>query len=172
MDWLIVQDFLSQVEIRPFTREDQAPARQLILNGLAEYWGWLEPQKNPDLDDIGTYFAHGVFLVAVYRGEIIGTGGLLPGEDGSAQIVRVHVAEHCRHKGLGSEIVAELCEHARMLGNKKVILETTATWLDAIAFYEHIGFHITHTLNGDAYMAKQLVPNITQALKENHPVSK
>jgi ribosomal protein S18 acetylase RimI-like enzyme len=126
------------------------------LHGLAEHWGWLDPSKNPDLEDISVCYAGGVFLVAEHRGEIVGTGGLLPGADGSAEILRVHVADHCRRMGLGRLIVAALCEHARALGFTKVVLETTETWEDAIAFYERMGFHRTHSLNGDIYMAKQL----------------
>jgi GNAT superfamily N-acetyltransferase len=156
MDWFIPQDFLSQVTIRPFEREDQGQARQLILNGLAEHWGWLDPSKNPDLDDIAACYAGGVFLVAEHRGEIVGTGGLLPGVDGSAQIVRVHVAEHFRLVGVGSLIMDKLSERARSLGFMRLVLETTATWEDAIAFYQRLGFQITHHLNGDVYMAKQL----------------
>lgn len=166
MDWLIPQDTLSSVEIRPFKREDQLPARQLILNGLAEHWGWLDLSKNPDLDDIAACYSGGVFLVAVHRGEIIGTGGLLPGADRSAQIVRVHVAEHYRRMGVGSLIMDALSEIARGMGFMRLVLETTATWEDAIAFYRRLGFQTTHHLDGDVYMAKQLDP-AWQATKEN-----
>jgi ribosomal protein S18 acetylase RimI-like enzyme len=158
MDWFAIQDFLSQVEIRPFEREDQIPAKQLILNGLAEHWGWLDPRKNPDLDDIASFYTGGIFLVAEKGGEIVGTGGLLPGDGEQAQIMRVHVAEHYRRLGLGTLIVNELCKYARQSGFKTVVLETTETWEDAVAFYAGIGFHVTHHLDGDVYMAKQLNP--------------
>jgi ribosomal protein S18 acetylase RimI-like enzyme len=154
--WLKPRDLLTAVKIRPFMREDQLPVKQLILSGLAEHWGWLDPQKNPDLDDLASYYAEGLFLVAVDQGEIIGTGGLLAGSNGQAQIVRVTVSECCRRSGLGSLIVDVLCENARERGFKEVVLETTETWEDAISFYEHNGFRITHYLNGDVYMAKQL----------------
>lgn len=156
MGWLTPTDFLSRVVIRPFRPEDQIPVRKLILNGLSEHWGWLDPRKNPDLVDIGSYFEDGLFLVAEYNGEIVGTGGLLQGGDGRAQIVRVHVAEHCRRMGLGSRIVNTLCEKALALGYTRVVLETTESWKGVICFYESNDFNITHYIGDDVYLAKQL----------------
>ena len=156
MNWFKPPDFLNQVLIRPFREEDQAPAKKLILNGLSERWGWLDPRKNPDLEDIRSYFAEGVFLLAEHRGEIVGTGGLLQGGEGRAQIVRVHVAEHVQRQGLGSLILSKLCEKAMELGCQRVFLETTESWEDVIRFYESNGFHITHYTDDKVYLAKQL----------------
>jgi hypothetical protein len=36
-----------------------------------------------------------------------------------------------------------------------VILETTATWENAIAFYQAFGFQISHFADGDVYFALQ-----------------
>lgn len=156
MGWLVPKDFLSQVLIRPFRPEDQNPVKNIILNGLAEHWGWLDPRKNPDLDDVSVSFVDGLFLVAEFRGDIVGTGGLLPCGDSRAQIVRVHVAEHCRRMGLGSRIVNTLCERALALGYTRIILETTESWKGVISFYERNGFYITHYLDDNVYLAKQL----------------
>ena len=35
------------IRIRPFDPSDQPAARALILAGLREHWGWLEPGTNP-----------------------------------------------------------------------------------------------------------------------------
>lgn len=156
MGWLTPKDILSQVIIRPFRPEDQKPVRSLILNGLSEHWGWLDPRKNPDLVDIYTAYKDGLFLVAEYKGDVVGTGGLLPGGDSRARIVRVYVAEHCRRMGLGSQILNTLCEKAQSLGYTRVVLETTESWEDVIRFYESNGFYITHYISDNVYLAKQL----------------
>lgn len=156
MNWFKAPDFLSQVLIRPFNSGDQGGAKQLILNGLSEHWGWLDPRLNPDLEDIQSSYAQGIFLVAEYRGEIVGTGGLLPGGDDRAQIVRVYVAEHCRRMGLGSLIVHTLCEKAQSMGYKRVVLETTESWKEVISFYEANGFYITQYQEDNVYLAKTL----------------
>ena len=40
------------VIILPFQPENQAEVKNLILAGLAEHWGMIDPSKNPDLNDI------------------------------------------------------------------------------------------------------------------------
>ena len=62
------------LEIRPFQPSDQAIAKQLILEGLAEHWGTLDPTLNPDLNDIAQSYTEGNFIVALLDGHIIGTG--------------------------------------------------------------------------------------------------
>lgn len=156
MGWVAPKDFLSQVVIRPFRPEDQISVKKLILNGLSEHWGWLDPRKNPDLVDIRSSYADGIFLVAEFKGEIVGTGGLLPSGDSRARIVRVHVTEHCRRMGLGSRIVNTLCEKALALGYTRVVLETTESWKNVISFYESNDFYITHYIEENVYLAKQL----------------
>ncbi len=48
-------------------------------------------------------------------------------------------------------IAGLLVRHARDLGAREVVLETTSTWHSAIAFYSKHGFCKTHELGGDCY---------------------
>jgi GNAT superfamily N-acetyltransferase len=137
--------------IQPFQVEYQAGARDLILAGLAEHWGWLDPGRNPDLDDIGSAYADAFFLVAVQQGRVIGTGALIPKADSTAEIVRMSVAADIRRRGVASAILQALYGQAHMLGMHQLVLETTETWQDAIAFYEHFGFKETHRLYGNIH---------------------
>ncbi|CAA9269377.1 MAG: hypothetical protein AVDCRST_MAG93-2561, partial [uncultured Chloroflexia bacterium] len=43
---------LPNLAIRPFTPADQKAARDLVLDGLGEHFGWIDTSRNPDLDDI------------------------------------------------------------------------------------------------------------------------
>jgi hypothetical protein len=64
--------------IRLFCPQDQLHARQLILAGLADHWGALDPTRNPDLDDIARSYAGGLFLVGLLKGRQVATGAYLP----------------------------------------------------------------------------------------------
>ncbi|MCP4415536.1 MAG: hypothetical protein GY805_02870, partial [Chloroflexi bacterium] len=44
--------FERSIVIRPFHPQDQSATKQLILAGLVEHWGELDPSLNPDLNDI------------------------------------------------------------------------------------------------------------------------
>ena len=66
------------ISILPFQSEYQSEVKNLVLNGLAEHWGTLDPTKNPDLNDIGLTYANAAFLVAWQNNKVIGTGALVP----------------------------------------------------------------------------------------------
>jgi putative acetyltransferase len=145
-----------QITIQPFQPQDQAAVKDLVLSGLADHWGVLDPAKNPDLDDIAHSYAKGIFLVAWLENRIVGTGALIPRADDTAEIVRMSVARELRRRSLGRQILDRLCAEARLLGCTRVILETTATWSDVIEFYKRYGFQITHTQDGDVYFSLDL----------------
>jgi putative acetyltransferase len=144
------------IVIKPFEPEDQQAVKTLILAGLAEHWGTLDLTRNPDLDDIGTTYTGGVFLVAWLGEQVVGTGALVPRTGGVGEIVRMSVAAGLRRRGVGRLILQDLVKHAKARGLRRVILETTAAWQDAVAFYQRCGFKITHYQDGDVYFALDL----------------
>jgi len=144
------------ITILPFQSEYQAEVKNLVLAGLTEHWGTLDPNKNPDLNDISRTYANGNFLVAWQNNQIIGTGALLPMSNDTAEIVRMSVAGSMRRKGIGRKILQKLCERAKFDGYKRLVLETTETWHEVIGFYKQFGFQITHYLDGDVYFALDL----------------
>jgi hypothetical protein len=69
-----------EITLRLFRPEDQTAVKNLILAGLKEHWGTLDPTLNPDLNDIAQTYANATFLVAWEGDRIIGTGALVPRE--------------------------------------------------------------------------------------------
>ncbi len=141
----------AEIIISDFQPSDQIEAKALILSGLVDHWGWLDPTLNPDLTDIAESYRQAIFLVARLDGRMVGTGALKPRGEGVAEIVRMSVAKDLRRLGLGRKILAELVARARVMGLRKIILETTETWNEVIAFYVSFGFRITHHQDGDVY---------------------
>ncbi len=133
-----------QILIRPFESEDQDAVQSLILAGLAEHWGEIDPTLNMDLNDIGASYNDATFLVAWLDGKIISSGALIPKSDQVAEIVRMSVAPELRRRGIGGKILARLCQEAKELGFQRIVLETTSTWSDVIEFYKRFGFRVTH----------------------------
>lgn len=146
----------SEIIFRPFQPQNQAAAKALILAGLKDHWGTLDPTLNPDLNDIAQTYAQATFLVAWEGDRIIGTGALVPRENSTAEIVRMSVAADQRRKGIGKQILQKLYEQAKHDGYKRIVLETTETWTEVIAFYQRFGFQITHYLDGDVYFSLDL----------------
>ena len=147
---------MSPICVKPFKAADQAEVKRLVLVGLVEHWGWLDPTKNPDLTDIQKSYAGGVFLVAWNEKEIVGTGAFLPRSADTVEIVSMSVRQAYRRQGIGRMVLAELKRRARQAGYKKIVLETTQTWEDVVRFYLNNGFAITHYHDGDAHFALDL----------------
>ncbi|NBD35098.1 MAG: GNAT family N-acetyltransferase [Chloroflexi bacterium] len=149
---------MSSLTIRPFERRDQAAAKTLILEGLVEHWGALDPTLNPDLDDIATTYAEGRFLTAWQGKRLVGTGAILPeaGAEGTARVVRMSVARGCRRQGIGRALLDALCATARKVGYRRLVLETTATWHGVIDFYEIYGFRALGVREGNMHFEMDL----------------
>lgn len=69
---------VKRILIRPFERADQKASRRLILKDLSKHFGFIDETKNPDLDDIYSYYVqtNNAFIVAVYGNDTVGTGVL------------------------------------------------------------------------------------------------
>jgi putative acetyltransferase len=145
-----------EIAIRPFQPPDQEAVKQLVLAGLVEHWGWLDPTLNPDLDNIGASYQAALFLVACREGEIIGAGALKPHAPGVAEIVRMSVSADHRRQGVGRLILERLLSQGARLGYHTVILETTAAWKEVVDFYLRCGFSITHYQGDDVYFALRI----------------
>lgn len=134
-------------DLGPDTHDE---VRDLVLTGLAEHWGEVDESLNPDLDDmLAAYPAGRTIIAANAAGEILGTGTLRPHGDVEAEIVRMSVRSDVRRSGVGRRIVDELVAIARGWGCEAVVLETTTTWSEVVAFYQRCGFEITHVDEGD-----------------------
>ncbi|MBI5087971.1 MAG: GNAT family N-acetyltransferase [Actinobacteria bacterium] len=152
------------IRLRPMAPDDRHAVRDLVLAGLAERWGTAtDPALNRDLDDVALAHPGSTTLVAVTDdGVVVGTGTIVPRPGATAEIVRMSVEWSRRGAGVGRMIVDALVEIAAA-GHppvRRIVLGTTATWHDAIRFYERCGFVITHHADGafgrDAWFERQL----------------
>jgi GNAT superfamily N-acetyltransferase len=142
--------------IRRFEAADQAAARAVVLEGMFEHWGGLDPTLNLDLDDIADSYADAVFLVGHLDGptdrRVVATGALRmrQGDGGGreGEIVRMAVASDARRRGIGQQMLRALTDEARRLGVRRIVLETTSDWHDIMTFYRRCGFTVTHEEQG------------------------
>jgi putative acetyltransferase len=158
------------ISVRRFTADDQVAVRELVLAGLVDHWGSVDPTLNTDLDDIATSYSDGTTLVALVgrsddSATIVGTGTIVPRAAGVAEIVRMSVANDVRGQGIGRMLVEALIDVACSqwpVAIERIVLETTATWSDTIRFYERCGFAITHHAEGafgqDAWFERHVAP--------------
>jgi len=146
------------IEIRPFHPRYQTEVKQLILAGLADHWGTLDLSLNPDLNDIARSYASETFLVAFQGETVVGCGALVSEEGlaGYGRIVRMSVNKANRRQRIGQQILRELEETAVQRQFHKLVLETTATWQEVVAFYQANGYRIIEHRDGDTHFEKNL----------------
>jgi len=147
---------LNDLQIRNFKSDDQDYIKRMVLAGLVEHWGVLDPNKNSDLNNISENYKNGIFLVAETCTLIVGCGGMKFNSSSTAEIVRMATLSSYRRRGIGTKILDVLVNKAFELGYQEVILETTATWYEAIMFYKKNGFRISHSTGDDLYFIKRL----------------
>ena len=149
-------EYRNEITTRPFRPQDQAAAKSLILAGLEEYWGALDPALNPDLDDIAASYSEDFFVLAWRAGELVGTSALVCEAEGVARIVRMYVNCKLRRLGIGSLILDYLLQQARTAGYRQIVLQTTSTWEEAIAFYRQYGFQVVGEWDGNTHFVREL----------------
>lgn len=128
------------LDVRRLEPQDVEAVRTLILDGMQDRWGPLDPTLNRDLDDfVGSYGA-GVTLTG-WRGQrLVATGTLMPREADIAEVLRMSTAADCRRLGIASRVLCELIAKARLRGVRRLALVTETAWTDARALYERHGF--------------------------------
>lgn len=87
-----------------------------------------------EMDDADGTATH---AIALYSGQVIGTGRLLYRDDGSAQIGRMAVDRQYRRRGIGGRILAFLEEEARAQGVRNCLLHAQVY---VKAFYAGFGY--------------------------------
>jgi ribosomal protein S18 acetylase RimI-like enzyme len=153
-----------QLQIRSFCAADQEAAKQLVISGLGERWGWIDPTLNPDLNDIAANYANGIFLVGYLGDTLVATGALTPEVTGDGmnalRVARMSVRADLRGRGIGRRMLDALLAYARELECPLLVLETTSTWTDAVRFYRRYGFQLVEEREGDTHMILEIGPKL------------
>lgn len=130
---------------------DFAELRAIIVRGLAERWHTYDPSFDPALESLDSFRTAIVVLMATIDGEIVGCGTLRHETASTVRVARMSVAsEHRRHR-VGTTILHALIEQAIRRSYKEIVLETTASWASAVAFYESYGFQKAEVRDGDQH---------------------
>ena len=134
------------------TPNDFSEVRALIENGLARRLREFDSTRNGDLVEFArTYGAVPIVVAKSREGAIVGCGILIDEAPGVVRIVRMSVAHDRRRHGVGSRVLTALIAQARTRGCREIVLETTADWDSAVAFYRAHGFVETHRADGDIH---------------------
>ena len=133
-----------EYRLRSARPSDEPAIRDLVFKVLREHGLAPDPTTtDSDLSDLDAAYVRpgGLFEVVVDgTGEVVGTVGLLPLEDGRCGLRKLYVAKEHRGRGLGKRLVEYALEKAKALGFRRVELETAGVLEVAKKLYESFGF--------------------------------
>lgn len=146
--------------VRPITVEDNAAIAHVIREVSAEHG--LTADKgytvaDPNLDALYQLYnqPRSAYWVVEIDGQIAGGGGVAPlqgGDVGVCELQKMYFLPALRGKGLAKQLALQALDFARQQGFGSCYLETTATLLQAIGLYEHLGFeHIAHSMGNTGH---------------------
>jgi DNA-binding MarR family transcriptional regulator/GNAT superfamily N-acetyltransferase len=132
-----------------------ADARWCIEQYFAElnarFDGGFNPTRANRADPADLTPPNGLFLLARFRGEPLGCGGLKFHGDAPAEIKRMWVAPGSRGLGLGRRMLGELERRAAAAGAPAVQLETNRALTEAISLYRTAGYRQVEPFNAEPY---------------------
>ncbi|AIE88014.1 ribosomal protein S18-alanine N-acetyltransferase [Fimbriimonas ginsengisoli] len=131
---------LSTLRFEPI-QEAHIPAI-LAIEGRTNTAPWSERSFRNELDH-----PHGIFLVAILSGEVIGYGGIWLVID-EAHVTTIAVAQEHQRKGIGEKLMVELLRRGQEKGMLCSTLEVRAGNDPAIKLYEKLGFTISARRKG------------------------
>ena len=155
------ENILNNIEILPINMNLEKEARKLIYEGLSERFGVIDTTLNPDLQNIVENYIKkdNIFIVGLYKGNIICTGALIKENDQTGRIVRMYVKKDFRRMGIARHIVKILENYGKHKKFVKIVLETTEDWKSAIKLYESCGYQKFDHFDGNIHLKKNLHNN-------------
>ena len=123
------------IEIRPYQKNDE----QKVI-ALWRKCNLIVPWNNPKLDiERKLKVNPELFLIGIYNGEIVATA--MGGYEGHRGWVNyLAVSPKYQRQGLGQQLMIEIENRLRAIGCPKINLQIRTTNMDAINFYENIGY--------------------------------
>ncbi len=132
---------LMQITFRQFRTGDSEAFRMLNEQWIAKYFV-LEKKDRFTLRNPEKYILNpgGHIYFAMLDDEIVGCCALIANGPDSYEVAKMAVDESHRNHGIGKALLAHVIEAARILGARKLTLETNSTLMNAIHVYESLGF--------------------------------
>lgn len=133
-----------EIQIQPITKVFEEEARELVLKGFEERFGFIDPAYNPDLKSIlNSYSREGaVFLVGIYDTRVICTGAISYEASGVGRVERMSVMKEYRRAGVAKTMIDRLELWAKLEGYQQLVLETNNNWHSAVEFYKNRQYNL------------------------------
>jgi len=133
------------IKIRVATLDDLPGIKKLVSDNLQVFgFAYDHAGSERDLENFGSVYQlpGSVFFVMSDGSEILGTAGLVKISDDVVKLRKMYVDSRVRGKGYGLNLLRSAVSEAKLLGYKKIRLETIHLMHRAIRLYTTFGFSV------------------------------
>jgi N-acetylglutamate synthase-like GNAT family acetyltransferase/predicted transcriptional regulator len=130
-----------EIEIVNYKPEYQQAFRNLNEEWIST-WFVMEEQDYKSLDHPQEYIIDkgGYILIALYKGEPVGTCGLIKMDKKTFELAKMAVSPKVKGRGIGLLLGNSAIKKARKKGAEKLYLESNTVLKPAISLYHKLGF--------------------------------
>lgn len=148
-----------EIQFQQITEEFENEARELVLKGLEERFGFIDTSYNPDLRNIIQSYTHegAVFLVGIYDRRVVCSGAISFETPNVGRVGRMSVLKEYRRAGVAKRMIHCLESWAIQYGYQQLVLETNNEWHNAIEFYKGRGYTLSFDDGKCSHFVKDLL---------------
>ena len=146
MEWRIVPGYDRAEELEQLF----ADYTRMLIEGEPEMAQYLDQQGYQwEVAHLEEKYGgpEGRLYVALVEERVVGSIALRPLGEGCAELKRLYVVPEMRGCGIARALTLHLLEEARLIGYRRVLLDTLPFLTEAISLYESIGFQRTEKYN-------------------------
>ncbi len=130
-----------EIKVVDYAPKYREAFKSLNVEWISKYWELEEPDFKA-LDDPEGYILNqsGVILIALEKGEPIGCCALIKQTADTFELAKMAVSPRAQGKGVGLLLGKSIVERAKIMGLKRLYLESNSVLKPALSLYEKIGF--------------------------------
>jgi putative acetyltransferase len=157
---------MSELQLRTFRPGDEEPFRRLNEDWISRHFV-IEPEDTAILADPHCHILApgGQICIAEQDGAVIGCCALVVMGACEYELAKMTVSEAARGNGVGRRLLQFAIEEARLMGARRLRLESNKRAAAAVHLYEELGFrhlpeplHASKFARADVFMELLLAP--------------
>lgn len=142
-----VDEAIEDIRIVDYAPKYHDAFKALNIEWISKYWK-LEAPDFSALNDPEGYILNqsGALLIALYKGDPVGCCALIKMDVDNYELAKMAVSPKVQGKGIGLLLGNKIIERAKLMGAKRLYLESNSVLVPAVRLYEKLGFsHIEGT---------------------------
>ena len=137
-----VDEAIEDIRVVDYAPKYHAAFKALNIEWISKYWE-LEAPDFSALDDPEGYILNqsGTVLIALYKGAPVGCCALIKMNMDNYELAKMAVSPKAQGKEIGLLLGKKIIERAKLIGAKRLYLESNSVLVPAVSLYEKLGFN-------------------------------